>query len=227
VPTEATPSVAPAASLNTVTRSAGDVLCGEWPLRRAQRAGILLGVSLPSQKSSQLWVLMLPDDEVALDEAIDSGALGAVWESGGPGRWTPTCHESMVEALDAGGGTQAFLRLIGPEGPNGDAIQYLNGGRNRRAESNELRAGRVAFTWLPASTDPAEGIAFQSLADAALRAARTVTKPHVITHDGRPRRSIRIGAHAARWYLEHPWPDRVLRDMSTVATYRLRSEALD
>jgi hypothetical protein len=170
---------------------------------------------------------MLPADEVALDEAIDSRALGAVWQSGGPGRWTPTNHGSMVEALDAGGGMQAFLRLMGPEGPTGALIQYLSGGRNWRAESNELRAGSIAYKWLPASTDPAEGIAFQSLADAAFRAARSVTKPHVVTHDGRPQRSIRIGAHASRWYLEHPWPDRVLRDMSTVATYRLRSETLD
>jgi hypothetical protein len=184
-------------------------------------------VSLQSQKSSQFWVLMLPADEVALDEAIDARALGAVWQSGGPGRWMPTDHESMVEALDAGGGTQAFLRLMGPDGPSGDAIQYLSGGSNRQIELNQLRAGRVAYTWLPASTDPAEGTGFQSLADAVFRAARSVTKPHVVTHDGRPRRSIRIGAHASRWYLERPWPERVLRDMSTIATYRLRSETLD
>lgn len=166
---------------------------------------------------------MLPADEVALDNAIDSRALGAVWESRGPGRWTPTYHASLVEALAAGGGTQAFLRLVGPDGTFGAIVQYLSG-QYRRARPNELRAGRVAYTYSPAAVDPVERIAFQSLADAVFGAARSVTKPHVVSHDGKPVRGYRIGAHASLWYLEHPWPDRILRDMSTLATYRLKAE---
>jgi len=180
-------------------------------------------VSLPARKSSQFSVHMVRDDEVALDGAIDCRSFGALWESSGPGRWTPTYHESMLDALDAGGGVQAFLRLVGPDGPSGPIVQYLSGWRG---DLSELRAGRVAYLWFPADTDPSEGAAFQSLADGFFRAIRTVTKPHVVTHEGKPVRGYRIGVHAIRWYMEHPWPERVLRDMASFATYRLSSEEL-
>ncbi len=172
--------------------------------------------------SKQFWVLMHRADEIALDEAIDCKALGAVWQSSGPGIWTPTDHESLVEALDAGVGLQAFLRGVGPKFPDGPVVQYYNG-RGQDA-SNELRAGRMAYKFFPTSKGPSEAD-FQTLADAAFRAARSVTKPHVVTHDGKPVRGYRIGVHAREWYLEHPWPERVLRDMSTFATYRLKSES--
>ncbi len=131
----------------------------------------------------------------------------------------------MVEALDAGGGTQAFLRLAGPDGPLGPLIQYSSG-RRVQSEPNQLRSGEVAYIWEPGCTDLDLGVAFQSLADGMFRAARSVTKPHVTDHDGKPVRRLRIGVHAREWYLEHPWPNRVLRDMSTFATYRLRDENL-
>jgi hypothetical protein len=181
-------------------------------------------VSVPAQKSARLYVLTVREDEFALDEAIDCQSLRAVWQSGGPGRWTPTYHDSMVEALDAGGGSQAFLRLAGPNGATGPLVQYVSGRRHK--DPDELRAGCVAYLWLPASTETSLGVAFQALADATFAAARSVTKPHVITHDGRPVRSYRIGVHASRWYLERPWPDRVLRNEGTYATYRLKGEHL-
>lgn len=180
---------------------------------------------MPTRRSSQFWVLMTRADEVALDDAIDCRSLGAMWESNGPGLWTATHHESMVEALDAGGGTLAVLRLMGPYGPTGPVAQYLSG-RSLATAANELRAGHVAYRWFPASTEPSLGQLFQTLADALFAGARRVTKPHVVTHDGRPVRGYRIGEHASRWYLESPWPTRILRHMSTSVTYRLRSEDL-
>jgi hypothetical protein len=184
---------------------------------------MLDGVDLPSRRSRQSWVLMVRDDEEMLDEAIDCKTLGAIWESRGPGFWEPTYHESMIEALDAGGGTQAFLRLRRGDESVGPLFQYLSG-RALRADAGQLRGGRVAYKWMPATTPADIGCAFQDLADAAMAAARSVTLPHVVTHVNKPVRGYRIGRSAEVWYLESPWPERQLCDMSTFATYRLGAE---
>ena len=177
-------------------------------------------------KSARFWVLMVLGDEEALDERLDCAALAATWESRGPGPWTPTHHGRLIEALNAGSGHQALLRLVGSTGPTGPVLQYLRGSAFDQEPSTEcLRAGSVAYKWSPATTDASLGAAFQRLVDAACAAIRSVTLPHVVDHDGRPARRIRIGREASRWYLEAPWPRRRLCDMSTAATYRLRTEA--
>lgn len=180
-------------------------------------------MSLPNQKSSQIGLFMSADDDVALDHEIDAERLGAVWESSVRYGTTPSRFSSLTDALGAGGGTQAFLRPVDWDATDRPAIQYWCG-RSSAVGEGHLRAGRVAYRWWPATTVPALGTAFQQLADEVVAAARRVTLPHVVDHDGRPVRRYRIGRDAAAWYLEDPWPGRELRDGSTFATYRLRSE---
>ena len=166
---------------------------------------------------------MIAEDEAMLDQALGLRAFGAAWFESSGSEFVE--QASLPVALSAGHG-QAFIRLVAVSGSMGPIIQY-NKSRNRDGSRDYLRAGGIGYRWIPSDTPGSVAVQFRELAAETLKVARSITSADIVRHDGSRVRSIRIGRHARRWYLDRPSPDRQLCDESTVVTYRLKSETLD
>lgn len=177
------------------------------------------------QRSAGLNLFLVADDESDLDAAVDCHALSAYWETRGPGA-SPAVghHTSLVEALGTTGAPGALLRISGASAAIGPVLDYR---RRASDDPSRLRYSVLSYRWHPDEESRDVATAFERLVDQVFAAAREVTRPHIVDHDGRSIRSIRIGMAAEIWYLERPWPNRQLLDHSTVATYRVRAEFED
>jgi hypothetical protein len=130
--------------------------------------------------------------------------------------------DRLADALAAGGGTQAFLHPLDPDGsPCGPMMQFLIGrvrvvhidrqylpdGRVTPVsiDREALHAGWLAYTWTPAEEPPPIQAAFPELARRAFRCLHAVTRPHLaLALSGKPVRSYRIGPAAKQWVREDP-----------------------
>jgi hypothetical protein len=181
----------------------------------------------PGSRSRHISTFMLPEDEAAFDEALAPAIadLGQ-WETHDQRARTITPHDSLPDAIRHDR-TQAFLRLLGPDGGTvGPIIQYLHttvvttdeavlaatGGRYRAtAERPEaMSPGRLAFKWFPEDEADCVQRDFAVLVSVAWKALYVVTSPHIETTAGKPVRRYRIGAAAKVWALHRP--DLVLHD---------------
>jgi len=109
---------------------------------------------------------------------------------------------------------QAFLTWRDEDGaPSGPIIQYLASefavsafGRYTPPDDPHavMRAGRLAFMWVPDDHSPTMQAQFTELARTAWQTLYATTSPHLVTTAGKPRRSARIGPAAKTWALEHP-----------------------
>ena len=170
-------------------------------------------------KSKQTSTFMLPEDVAAFGRSLAKDIDGwAVWVSEPPRGGEPTAHLLLEDALAAGAGARAKLRLLQPDGTTispsiyfdtspisrTDGREVLADGRNVRVVDREtMHAGWLAYVWTPGEDSDEEWPRFNELANLAWRHLNKTTTADLAYH-GKPRPNVRIGPAAKRWFQEDP-----------------------
>lgn len=160
--------------------------------------------------STDLW--LVDEDVVALDAAVQEVAR-ASWRCSRPGPAAAQrrhLHQTLPDALECGGGVQAFLPLpLGTGLTEGLAlVQYLATSRPPDdalgGMGDHLRAGWLAVRWFTGEVGDAEPLIVEQKR-AVWAAMRSATRPCLLRHlhSGDTHKHARIGPAAMRLAQEH------------------------
>jgi hypothetical protein len=160
--------------------------------------------------STDLW--LVGEDVAALDAAVREVA-GASWRCSQPGPAEARqvhLHPTLPDAIECGGGVQAFLPLpLGTGLSEGLAlVQYLHTSRlpddALGRMGDHLRAGWLAVRWFTGEVGDAEPLLTKQKR-AVWAAMRSVTRPCLLRHlhTGDAHKSARMGPAAKRLAQEH------------------------
>jgi hypothetical protein len=154
-------------------------------------------------RSTDTW--LLPSDESRFGEAITSVFADSGWRCSHPG---PSAahprhvHPTVAQAMDCGGGVQAFLPLpvgVDPFGADGVAEVQLLRSTIREDELTDryFRCGRLATRWSEPDVGPRLHAVLSAQCDEIWRVLRRSTSPaHIEDLGGRRVSAKRIGPDA-------------------------------